>query len=378
MMPSLRPHSPHAREHIRCDWVYPYVPSTELVEPGELPSILAVLKEHYRLTARDPPLRLCKGRSRKNYLITVAGARFVLQKMEGRDVGNVRAEGELLIRWRSGGNAIVAPQPVFMHGTNDVIASDERACYLLCHFLEGYGAKPKGDAAVPTPLCAYAIGRAVSQIAAQLSTLVPPLTALPCDPLEQLELSLRRLTRDARLHGEDKWGMLPRWLSPDLAIGRCRRVLSALDAQRNDVALIHGDIRFSNLIFGRHGDVVGVLDFEAVGYAPRALEHARALRNVLALESDDAATAGCIANEAVRSYFEGVASVVGSQEAQRQRRSTLEIVELAGWEELEYLLSGYLAGTSPTESVRQRYKVLLRTVSGFLQRATNGDLLEGA
>lgn len=205
--------------------------------------------------------------------------------------------------------------------------------WLVLGFCDGFNAKPPRGAA-PAPAIVLEIGAAIGGLGESLSTVLRNLEP-PFDHKVHLgEVvnafeSICRHPLDAPAAiGRNRAERLKRRIEP------LKRLLSEA---RFDAA-IHGDIRFANLIFDRRCSVRTMLDFDRVGFAPRLLEHALAVRNLLMRESTDPRTAGLISFQAAAAYARGYKSVTGREPFDPHSRNFLSYLEIAALEELHFVL----------------------------------------
>ncbi len=267
------PVSPSARlpDRLGRGTLQKHAPLTRILPPLEAGKMTRVLELHYGITPAKPPARILKGHSRPNLLVeSNEGQRYVLRLAPSRDIVQVDWECRLLAQLRS--KAGISWVPAVLPGNNGRLYQEtEGRLLVLTAFIDGWTAKPPSGVH-PSPAMMTEIGRFIGTVHNCLQQVPFPWT-WPADKATRAWNTLDDLMRPAiveRLSGSHA-SLIQQ------ALADCVRMLDRAAWSEP----IHGDIRFANLIFGQHGDITSLLDWEAAGIASCELELALALRNIL-------------------------------------------------------------------------------------------------
>jgi len=304
--------------------------------------LAALLVEEYGFGPRLELDRAAKGHSNLNVVVRLEGRDlFVLRSpvpgRHGQFVREIR-----LMDWLSCSRSWTrTPRVVRPRSRRGLCVRRGGRIFALLERLPGTSAKPPSPRAPPPLDALEAVGSAVAELHRILQEW-PQGNGLPFS----YESSMPRLFHEAgallrNRHREQDTGtrsMLDEcaeWMPS--VITRCDEAWEDRGAWGAG-GVVHGDIRFANLLFVPPFRLVGVLDYESVGWAPIVVEHAVAARNLLTVEAGSSGDLGTVRRDGLRAYVSGYEKSRESPLTVAERRQIEAFFPIATLQELHFLV----------------------------------------
>jgi aminoglycoside phosphotransferase (APT) family kinase protein len=209
-------------------------------------------------------MAVTKGKSRRTYRLETDGGTYAIKR---GSVGQIQAE-------------YVVIRALAEHGFGSVpairapVIEFARQQWVAYEWVEGPSAKPEGGAALVPPAISLSLGRAT----AALHSAFGRVTFAP-DMIPNVSKRAAQLARSLSVTE----GVSPQ-IRP-LLLDASHRVQGALARGRfTRDRLVHGDIRFGNIVFDETGAVKAFLDFEKVAWATPFIDLAVGVRNLYSIE----------------------------------------------------------------------------------------------
>lgn len=226
-------------------------PEPPAMGPDRERALRAWLEDLHGVRERFDVRLIQGGRSNLSYRVTHGEERFVLRRppfgavLEGAH--DVLREFRLLRSLE--GTPVPIARPVAACEDPQVLGAD----FTLVEFLDGHALRTEEDVAALSEEARRAVAPSFAAALAQLHQVDPERVGRPrAHGLDHAERQLRVWTR--QLEAE------PRRPLPLLdALGQH---LQASRPTQRHVAIVHGDYRLDNIMLGRDGSVIGVLDWE--------------------------------------------------------------------------------------------------------------------
>lgn len=309
----------------------------------------------YRLKPSARIQRIQRGQSNSNFLIRVDGSRLVLRVTTGESE-RIAREIKVLRSLRACNWRLQTPEPVKGVNGSFLQILTNSSCCALFRFIDGWDATPCAGLYPDRHLL-----QSIAHVIVELHTLLQHAirdTALPHNSFNVFSRVVQELDQAVFFK------QLPSRLSEPvrLALQRCE-TLKQLGLWS---VPIHGDIRFANLLFDRDANVLGVLDFETVGFAGLSLEVAFAVRNLI---FSRAHTVGCEALDLTRAFVSYISSALT---ASGDRTNDIRLggwLEYSALEELHALFFGNCRGIPI-----HLHKKKLESAEAFLNWLTHPEL----
>jgi Ser/Thr protein kinase RdoA (MazF antagonist) len=332
----------------------------------ELSEIAALLRDEYGL---DPGIELApmaKGHSNLNVAVRLPDGRaFVFRRAPPERTQSFVHEIAVMNWLSRSASWRKTPRPIARLG-GELHGRRGCRCFALMELISGSSAKPSGREIDPRPNDLEQIGAMVADLHATFREW-PNDAALPNDYAREIPRSIATLEADLENPSPDPADRIfARHASQLTDLARQCRDSWARASSAAGAVIIHGDIRFANILFDA-SDVAAVLDYEAVGRAPAALEHAIAIRNLLTTETS-ASDSGQIWAHGANAYLAAHERSRGAARSAGLREQVESLFPIAVLQELHFLLHAGRSSIAPD----RRAHLLRVTVSQVLHYSTRG------
>jgi aminoglycoside phosphotransferase (APT) family kinase protein len=281
--------------------------------------------------------RVRKGKSRATYRVETTRGAVALRV--ARDQGSLRVEADVVEALRSVGFERV-PR-LLGH-----VSSVDGVLFAAYEWVEGFSAKPLAPEVAVDGRIARAAGIAVRELDDAFGEVELHGSALPSGSAWAAGV-VAALARVAQEHEVVTAAL-------ELIRGR---------AAPADTNVIHGDIRFANLVFDERGDVRAFLDFEHVMRGTPRMECAFAVRNLFAVEAGGRSGESRLDVANAIRYLRAYDATLGTLVAETDWAELRDELVLAVLGELRFVLD------EADRLAPGRFRVLLDTATSQLEWA---------
>ena len=209
-------------------------------------------------------MAVTKGKSRRTYRLETESGTYAIKR---GSVGQIQAE-------------YVVIRALAEHGFGSVpavrapVIEFARQQWVAYEWVEGASAKPEGGAALVPPAISLSLGRATAALHSAFSRVT-----FDPDMIPNVSKRAAQLARSLSVTEGASSQMRP------LLLEASQIMRGALARGRfTGDRLVHGDIRFGNVVFDERGAVKAFLDFERVARAMPAIDLAVGVRNLYSIE----------------------------------------------------------------------------------------------